>query len=213
MNKDSEETGEDSIEMNEDSTKDQHIHDSGENDTVSANPNIEFREKLNQIMMQRNTSRKKAQQRMKNTPLRKSMRQFGKMDQVSTRSQKNDLQHANKTAVDQNLHNKINQSDIDEVSVSKEINTPMLTYSTTNPHSSRSINVWKQLIMFLIASIGTKSQIFNSGGKIHMPNQNDKYTSLPEFKIDLRERELQSVNLEQKGLELQDIIDDENDSD
>ena len=134
-------TREDSIDMNENSTKDQHTHDSGENDTVSANPNIEFREKLNQIMMQRNTSRKKAQQRMKNTPLRKSMRQFGKMDQVSTRSQKNDSQCANKTAVHQNLNNEFNQSDDNEVSVSKEINTPMLTYNTTNPHSSRSVNV------------------------------------------------------------------------
>ena len=46
-------------------------------------------------MQQRNTSRKKAQQRFKNNPLRKSTCQFGKMDQVSTRSQINNSQHAN----------------------------------------------------------------------------------------------------------------------
>ena len=32
--------------------------------------------------------------------------------------------------------------------------------------------------MFLLASIGRRSQIFNSGGKIHMFNSNDKYKAL-----------------------------------
>ena len=165
-------------------------------------------------MQQRNISIQKAQQRLKNTPLRKSTCQFGKMDQVSTQSQTNNSQHANKTAVHQNLNNQYNQSDKDKVSIGKEICTSMLTNgNATSWYTDRSKTLFKQLTMFLLASIGTRSQVFNSGGKIHMFNSDDKYKSLPEFKIELRERELQSINHERKELELQDIIDDENDKD
>ena len=90
----------------------------------------------------------------------------------------------------------------------------MLTYGTTkNLYTGRSKTLFKKFTMFLIASIGTRSQVFNSGWKIHIFDSNNKYKSLPELQIKLRDSKLQSVNHKRKELELQDIIDNENDSD
>ena len=46
----------------------------------SQSANKHFKNKLNQIVQKRNLSRKKAQQRMRHRNIRKSARQFGKID-------------------------------------------------------------------------------------------------------------------------------------
>ena len=77
----------------------------------SEDENKLFKEKLNQIMQRRNLSRKKAQQRMRHNNIRKSARQYGKMDQVTTRSQIQGSQQANKVGVHENPKCHINQSE------------------------------------------------------------------------------------------------------
>ena len=73
--------------------------------------NNHFMDKLNQIMQRRNLSKKKAQQRMRHSNIRKAARQFGKMDQVSTRSQTQGSQQAYKVGLHENLKAHINQSE------------------------------------------------------------------------------------------------------
>ena len=67
--------------------------------------------------------------------------------------------------------------------------------------------------MFFLASIGTSSLLFNSGGEIITLQPNEKYQSLSEFKIELRSQDLQTVNKDRRILELQNIVEDENDPD
>ena len=79
--------------------------------------------------------------------------------------------------------------------------------------SEKSKSLLKQLTMFLIASIGTNSLLFNSGGNITTLQPDKNYHPLPEFKIDLRSQDLQTVNKDRRILKLQNIVEDENDPD
>ena len=55
---------------------------------ITNTPINNFKKELTDIMKRKRVSKKKAQQQLKNTDIRRSARQYGKMDKVTTRSEK-----------------------------------------------------------------------------------------------------------------------------
>ena len=78
--------------------------------------------------------------------------------------------------VHENLKSPTDQSETRKVENPTEREVPLLTYVTKNkspPNKSKSL--LKQLAIFFLASIGTSSLLFNSGGEIITLQPNEKY--------------------------------------
>ena len=223
--KDSGESVNDSWESIKDSGKSKNsVKDSGESIIIETQT---FSESLSNIMRHKGLSNKKINQRNKFliSKIRKSARQYDKIDRISTRAmkQKEEMNINNTQQHHHNMNNssrtgKLNKdmSHLKQKSHKEKIST---TKKSIISKVFSSKDEMTKLFLFLLTSMGTHSTISNSGGiyvkAIDMTNNQNNDFFDPEYKIDFHDRSFQSSYMDRfrKHNELRDIIEDEDDED